>query len=125
LQQPDIGCLAVNSPGLRLHLLGLFRYDRYALWLRRWTDHLGAAYNWPAQKAERHQAGEDGIHSPRELAQAEPHKFDTAPVQLRREYRVNFRNSSDATARVAETQDEAIGLRRIMAVDASGGPDGG
>src|ERR1700730_14859430 len=52
----------MNGPGLRLHLLGLFQGDRYALRLRGWADHLSATHHWPAEKADRRYGGE-GVSS--------------------------------------------------------------
>jgi len=48
LQEPGKRRLAVNGPVLGLHLLGLFRGDRYAWRLWRQTDHLAATNHWPA-----------------------------------------------------------------------------
>jgi hypothetical protein len=55
-------------------------------------------------------------------------RFDTIAAELRKlgvtlarlpgEYRVNFRNGSDATAQTVETLDEAIALGRSLAARA-------
>jgi hypothetical protein len=56
--------------------------------------------------------------SPFELAVAELRALGIALARLPGEYRVNFRNAGEATARAAETLDEALELGRSMAADA-------
>ena len=61
-------------------------------------------------------------------ADPSPSRFDLATAELRAlgitlaslpgEYRVNYRNASDATARMAETLDEALALGRELAANA-------
>jgi hypothetical protein len=61
-------------------------------------------------------------------ADPSPSPFDRATAELRAlgitlaslpgEYRVNYRNGGDATARMAETLDEALALGRELAADA-------
>jgi hypothetical protein len=58
------------------------------------------------------------IPSPFELAAAELRALGITLARLPGEYRVNFRNGSDATARMAETVDEALVLGRELAADA-------
>ena len=68
-----------------------------------------------------------GDPSPFELATAEFRMLGITLARLPGEYRVNFRSGTDATARMAETLDEALALGRGMAADApaSAGPAGG
>jgi hypothetical protein len=54
----------------------------------------------------------DPAPSPFELATAELRKLGITLRQLPGEYTVNFRNGSDATARNADTLDEAVELGR-------------
>ena len=56
--------------------------------------------------------------SPFELAATELRALGIVLARLPGEYRVNFRNGSDATARMAETLDEALELAHSMAADA-------
>jgi len=56
--------------------------------------------------------------SPFELAAAELRKLGITLTSLPGEYRVNFRNGADATARTAETVDEALEAGRGMAAEA-------
>jgi hypothetical protein len=53
-----------------------------------------------------------------ELAHAELHKLGITLARLPVEYRINFRNGADATARIVETLDEAIELGRALAAEA-------
>jgi hypothetical protein len=57
--------------------------------------------------------------SPFELAAAELRKLGITLSSLPGEYRVNFRNGADATARTAETVDEALEAGRGMAAEAA------
>jgi hypothetical protein len=56
-----------------------------------------------------------GDPSPFELATAELRKLGITLRQLPGEYRVNFSNANDATARTLETLDEALAAGRAMA----------
>ena len=52
-----------------------------------------------------------------ELAAAELRPLGITLANLPGEYRVNYRNGGDATARTAETLDEALALGRAMAAE--------
>jgi hypothetical protein len=56
--------------------------------------------------------------SPFELAARDLRALGITLARLPGEYRVNIRNGSDATARMAETLDEALALGRSMAAAA-------
>ena len=60
---------------------------------------------------------DDPSLSPFELATAELRALGISLGRLPGEYRVNFRNGTDATVRMAETLDEAVELGRIMAAN--------
>jgi len=60
--------------------------------------------------------------SPFELATAKLRKLGITLARLPGEYRVNFRNGVDATARTAETLDEALAVGRSMAADTAPAP---
>src|SRR5450432_3615131 len=60
----------------------------------------------------------DPSPSPFDLATAELRALGITLASLPGEYRVNYRNGSDATARMAETLDEALALGRELAADA-------
>jgi hypothetical protein len=60
--------------------------------------------------------------SPFELAARELRVLGITLANLPGEYRVNYRNGADATARMAETLDEALALGRQLAADAPGRP---
>jgi hypothetical protein len=62
--------------------------------------------------------GEAPAPPPFELAAAELRALGIILARLPGEYRVNYRSGSDATARMAETLDEALELGRSMAADA-------
>jgi hypothetical protein len=66
--------------------------------------------------------GADPPLSPFELVATELRALGIALARLPGEYRVNFRNGSDAIARMAETLGEALELGRSMAADAPAGP---
>ena len=53
--------------------------------------------------------------SPFDLATAELRAIGITIARLPGEYRVNYRNGADATARIAETVDEALALSRQLA----------
>ena len=55
--------------------------------------------------------------SPFELASAELRRLGITLTNLPGEYRVNFHNGADATARMAETLDEALALGRSLAAE--------
>jgi hypothetical protein len=55
---------------------------------------------------------------PFELATIELRALGITIARLPGEYRVNYRNGGDATARIVETLDEALKLGRELAVDA-------
>ena len=57
--------------------------------------------------------------SPFELATAERRKLGITLTSLPGEYRVNFRNGSDASAQTFETMDEALEAGRSMAAEAA------
>ena len=61
----------------------------------------------------------DPSPSPFELAARELRVLGITLANLPGEYRVNYRNGSDATARMGETLDEALELGRSMAADAA------
>jgi hypothetical protein len=58
------------------------------------------------------------LPSPFELAAAELRALGITLARLPGEYRVNFHNAGDATARTAETLDEALAVGQSMAADA-------
>jgi hypothetical protein len=60
----------------------------------------------------------DPSPSPFELAARELRVLGITLANLPGEYRVNYRNGSDATARMAETLDEALALGRQLAAAA-------
>ena len=60
----------------------------------------------------------DPSPSPFELAAAELRALGITLARLPGEYRVNYRNAGDATARTVETLDEALKLGRELAADA-------
>jgi hypothetical protein len=62
--------------------------------------------------------GADQPLSPFELAATQLRALGITLARLPGEYRINFRNGADATARMAETLDEALELGRGMAADA-------
>jgi hypothetical protein len=57
-----------------------------------------------------------------ELATRELRALGITLARLPGEYRINFRNGADATARIAETLDEVIELGRAMAALAPAAP---
>jgi hypothetical protein len=59
--------------------------------------------------------------TPFELAAGELRKLGITLRQLPGEFSVNFRDGKDATARTAETLDEAVALGRELAADAATG----
>jgi hypothetical protein len=56
--------------------------------------------------------------SPFELASAELRALGIALARLPGEYRVNYRNGAEATARTVETLDEALAIGRELAASA-------
>jgi len=60
--------------------------------------------------------------SPFELAAAELRPLGITLASLPGEYRVNYRNGGDATARTAETLDEALALGRELAANVPARP---
>jgi hypothetical protein len=64
----------------------------------------------------------DQSPSPFELAAAELRPLGITLARLPGEYRVNLRNGADATARMAETLDEAVEIGRSMAADTPAPP---
>ena len=59
----------------------------------------------------------DPSPSPFELASAALRRLGITLTSLPGEYRVNFHDGADATARLAETLDEALELGRSMAAE--------
>lgn len=59
----------------------------------------------------------DDARQPFELATAELRKLGITLARLPGEYRVNFANANDATARTLETLDEALAAGRAMAAE--------
>jgi hypothetical protein len=57
----------------------------------------------------------DPSPSPFDLATAELRALGITLASLPGEYRVNYRNGSDATARISETLDEALAIGRDLA----------
>jgi hypothetical protein len=55
--------------------------------------------------------------SPFELAAAELRALGVVLTRLPGEYRVNYRNGGDGTARLAEDLERAVGLGRALAAD--------
>jgi hypothetical protein len=60
----------------------------------------------------------DESPSPFDLATAELRAIGITIARLPGEYRVNYRNGADATARIAETVDEALTIGRELAASA-------
>ena len=59
----------------------------------------------------------DPSPSPFDLASAELRRLGITLTNLPGEYRVNFHHGADATARLAETLDEALELGRSLAAE--------
>jgi hypothetical protein len=57
--------------------------------------------------------------SPFELAAAELRALSISLTRLPGEYRVNYRNGGDGTARLAEDLEQAVELGRALAAEAS------
>jgi hypothetical protein len=57
----------------------------------------------------------DNTLTPFEIAAVELRKLGITLARLPGEYRINYRNGADATARMVETLDEALEVGRAMA----------
>jgi hypothetical protein len=64
----------------------------------------------------------DAFPSPFELATIELRALGITIARLPGEYRVNYRNGAEATARTVETLDEALAIGRELAAGAPAAP---
>jgi exodeoxyribonuclease VII small subunit len=107
-------------------------YERGALLKRHCEAHLARA-NGEGRTDYGRQRRHDFRRAarPGKIAVSEPTPFELAAGELRKlgitlrqlpgEYSVNFRDGNDATARTAETLEEAVALGRELAADAAAG----
>jgi hypothetical protein len=65
----------------------------------------------------------DGDRLPFDLATAELRAIGITLTRLPGEYRVNFRNGAESTARTVETLDEALAAGRAMAAERADASD--